>query len=380
MSIIIGGDLVPTKANENLFIKGNTQALLGDKLLTLLENADYRIFNLETPLVNKYTPIVKAGPALLANTETVTGIKAMGVDLLALANNHIMDQGIYGLDSTRSTLQKAEISFVGVGNNIAEASRPFFFEQSGKRIGVLACAEHEFSIACENAPGAYGFDLVESFDLIQEVKGHCDYLIILYHGGKEYYRYPSPYLQRICRKMVDKGADLIVCQHSHCVGCKEEYKFGTIVYGQGNFLFDLQHDEFWHSGLLIRINDDGNIDYIPIVQNGNAEVLAGADEAKAIMNDFDERSNEITQPGFTEEKHKRFSDEHIEKYLFAFSGVKRTFLYKIVNKLSGHRYERWLLCKKYSKDKLTVLENFIECEAHRELVLEGIKDIIHGKN
>ena len=43
-----------------------------------------------------------------------------------------------------------------------------------------------------------------------ELKKQCDYVIVLYHGGKEHYRYPSPYLQKVCRKIVDKGADIVV--------------------------------------------------------------------------------------------------------------------------------------------------------------------------
>ena len=63
------------------------------------------------------------------------------------------------------------------------------------------------------------------------------------NGGKEHYRYPSPDLQKICRKFIDKGADLVVCQHSHCIGCEEKYNHGTIVYGQWNFLFDRSNIE-----------------------------------------------------------------------------------------------------------------------------------------
>lgn len=63
---------------------------------------------------------------------------------------------------------------------------------------------------------------------------------MLYHGGKEYYRYSSPNLQKTCRKMTEKGADLVLCQHSHCIGSYEEYNDSTILYGQGNFIFNMK--------------------------------------------------------------------------------------------------------------------------------------------
>ena len=96
------------------------------------------------------------------------------------------------------------------------------------------------------------------------MKAQCDYAIVLYHGGKEYYRYPSPNLQKTCRKLVEKGADLVICQHSHCIGCEEKYQDGTIVYGQGNFLFDHGDNEYWNTSLLVQIKDDGQINYVPL--------------------------------------------------------------------------------------------------------------------
>lgn len=44
--------------------------------------------------------------------------------------------------------------------------------------------------------------------------------------------------------MVEKGADLVIYQHSHCVGSYEKYKDSTIVYGQGNFMFNKRDDEY----------------------------------------------------------------------------------------------------------------------------------------
>ena len=252
MSIIIGADIVPTRLNQQWFENGFAERLVGKELLELLKEADYRIFNLEVPLTDQEKPIAKMGPNLVATTSSVEAMKAMNIDLFTLANNHIMDQNVQGLLSTLRTLEQAGIDYVGAGTNSVEACKPWFLDIKGKRYGIYACAEHEFSIATDDHPGANSFDPLESLDHIHEIKEQCDYEIVLYHGGKEYYRYPSPYLQKVCRRIVDKGADLVVCQHSHCVGCKEEYLNGTIIYGQGNFIFENQNDEFWNTSLLIR--------------------------------------------------------------------------------------------------------------------------------
>ena len=372
MQILIGADLVPTSSNFELFKSGDANSLVGENLLECLKKADYRIFNLEVPLCDTLSPIDKCGPALIAPTHTVAGYKAMGVDMLTLANNHILDQGQAGLESTQRVLDDTGISYIGVGK-LENASRARFVEIEGKKkIGIYACAEHEFTIATEETSGANPFDPFESLDHISEMKKSCDYAIVLYHGGKEYYRYPSPYLQKSCRKMVEKGADLVVCQHSHCVGCEEKYQGGTIVYGQGNFLFDYSENECWKTSVLVSVNGGGEVAYIPLKKQGNAVRLAEGDDAAEILEGFKKRSEEIMQDGFVQSNYSTFADAMIERYLFAFSGIKRSFIYKVLDKLSGHRMTGYILRKKYTKEKRLVMQNFIECEAHRELIIQGL--------
>lgn len=374
MSIIIGADLVPTESNYSLFENGDGKSLVGEELLEVLESATYRIFNLETPLSDKKTPIKKCGPALIAPTKSIEGYKALSVDLLTLSNNHIMDQGEEGFKTTLATLDAAGISYVGVGDNVHDAKKPFAFVFKHKNVGVYACAEHEFSIADENTPGANPFDGLESLDHIMELKKQCDFVIVLYHGGKEHYRYPSPYLQKVCRKIAEKGADLVVCQHSHCIGCYEEFNGSTIVYGQGNFLFDMQNNEFWNTSILISVDDNLKVSYIPLEKNGNAVKLATGEKAGEILNAFENRSNEIKTPGVIEKKYIEFADKMQENYLLAFLAVKRTgFIFRLLNKLTGCKYQKKLIEKKFDSKKKLAIENFIECEAHRELLLFGLK-------
>lgn len=371
MQLIIAGDLVPTQSNINLFSNANITQLLGEELLQLWNFADIRIFNLEVPLIDKEDPIAKCGPNLIAPTNTVNAIKTLNPSLLTLANNHILDQGVQGLKSTKDILNKNNIPFVGVGDNLSEASKPYIFKKYGFNIGVYTCAEHEFSIATNNTPGANPFDSLESFDHIQSLKAECDYVIVLYHGGKEHYRYPSPYLQKVCRKMAQKGADIVVCQHSHCIGCLEKYESSTIVYGQGNFLFDYSESEFWKTSLLINIDtkDGFNIEYIPIVKSENCVRLAKGEAAKNILKDFHKRSEEILQDGFIEKQYQEFAQVNFLQYIRQFSGFGKWLLRidrRLLNGMLGKR--------KYNKKQLLSIQNYIECEAHRELVIAGLKN------
>jgi len=372
MQIIIAGDLVPTQSNMDLFINANVESLLGDGLLSLWNSADMRIFNLEVPLTDKENPIAKCGPNLTAAANTVNGIKALDPALVILANNHILDQGASGLKSTQDILDKNDMHFIGAGDDLSEASKPFVFHNDGLRTGIYACTEHEFSIATDNTPGANPFDPLESLDHIRNLKDGCDHVIVIYHGGKEHYRYPSPYLQKVCRKMVQKGADIVICQHSHCIGCFEEYEGSTIIYGQGNFLFDDSDSEFWQTSLLVNLRASGRLEaeYIPIVKQGNGVRLAAGQEAEDIMQAFRQRSNEIAKEGFVENRYAEFAKESMQPYLRNLSGFGRWMSWIDRRLMNGA-----LLKAKYRSNQLMTVQNYIECEAHRELMLAGLKDM-----
>lgn len=372
MSFLIGADIVPTSTNSDLFAKGDVSALVGKELQKVLSDADYRAFNLETPLTDLCTPIEKCGPALRADCLTVAGIKKIGVDLLTLANNHIMDQGENGLISTIETLEKHNISYLGAGKDLIVAKRPLIAYINGKKVGFYGCVEHEFSIAGEISSGANPFDPLESFDHVAELRKTCDYVVVLYHGGKEHYQYPSPMLQRVCRKFVEKGANLIVCQHSHCIGCEEKYKGGTIVYGQGNFIFDSGRGPYSNTSLLIKINDDFSIEYIPLVKAEKGARLAAGEDAKKILSEFSCRSEQIKQNGFVEKEYHKFAKKMLDHYLLTCYGYRHKFLCRILNKLCGGRLSR-VFVNSYKREELLAIRNYIECEAHRELMIEGLK-------
>ncbi len=360
---------------SKLFIEGNALELVGHKLMEVICKADYRIFNLEIPLTDIEKPILKYGPNLIAPCSTVNGYKALAVNLLTLANNHIMDQDVQGLDSTCKVLAEAGIKYVGAGNSPEEAAVPHTIRMKDKKIGIYACAEHEFSIASDKLPGANPYDPLKSFDQVTQLKGKCDYIIVLYHGGKEHYRYPSPDLQKICRKFVDKGADLVICQHTHCVGCEERYMDSTIVYGQGNFLFDLQDNEFWQTGILIELEDDFNIHYIPIIKCAEKVRIATGQQAERILREFKTRSQEIKREGEVEKKYVMFAETMLQNYLSAFLG-KRSLMYRILNKLMCGKLKKESIKLHYSKESLLSLRNYIECEAHREMIIEALKNEI----
>ncbi len=289
---------------------------------------------------------------------------------MALANNHILDEGAQGLYSTMRLLDEWKIPYVGAGESLSEAQRPYIIEADGKKIGIYNCAEHEFTIAEENRPGANPFDLLDSPDHITALKAKCDFVVVLYHGGKEHYRYPSPYLQRVCRKIADKGADLVVCQHSHCIGCMEEYNGSVIVYGQGNFLFDHSESEFWQTSLLVKafFGDELNVSFVPLCKRGNAVRMAVGAEAENILSGFAERSREILQPGRIAKQYREFCMANKDGYLYTMAGRE--------DNLGVSRED---FKPNYDKDSLLAMINYLTCEPHHELLTTVVTELAAEK-
>ena len=376
LRLYIGADFVPTDINRVLFETGNIESLVGKELLGLFKQSDLNVFNLEVPLTDASTPIDKFGNNLKSPTKTIYGYKALEPIFLTLANNHSLDHGVEGLTTTLELLNKHDIKNAGAGANVKEAKKPFIFEKDGIRIGFYLCAEHEFTVASCHTMGANPFDVLESFDDVETLKKTCDYVIVLYHGGKEFYRYPSPMLQRYCRKFVDKGADLVVCQHSHCIGSREDYGKGTIIYGQGNFIFNsefyIQHKEFVKDSLLINIEatkDSFIVSEVPIRSTEMGTRLATESEADETLTAYKQRSEHTRDAHFVVQAYKDFADTHVKRYLREFIG--RSFTIRAINALFGRKLMQLLL----GKTSYLAIQNYLECEAHHELFLRGIKNI-----
>lgn len=381
MSIIIGADFVPTSSNISFFREGDIRGLLGEELEHTLRSADWRIFNLEMPLCDRETPISKCGPNLRAGTSAACLYRKANVNLVTLANNHIMDQGEDGLRSTIKTLEEHGISVFGAGYNISEAAKPFIIDIKGMKVGLYGCVEHEFSIANQNKPGANPYDPLVSFDHVSELKTCCNYVIVLYHGGKEFYRYPSPELQRTCRKFAEVGADLVLCQHSHCIGSIEKYNNVTILYGQGNFLFDHGDNEYWNSGLLVKLGDDMKLELIPVIKDKEKVRLASESEKTQIIGEINKRSKNVTNSAFISEQYRKFAISNANRYLLSIYGItNKNIVFRIINKLTGHRFEKYVLEHRYGKESLLYILNYVDCEAQRELFIEGVRALLENDN
>ena len=371
MRILIGGDVVPWENNRALFEAGDIAGLMGPELSALWAGADLRLFNLECPVTDWTGTLFKNGPCLRAGAKCLDGIAAMRPSLLLLANNHILDAGTRGLEDMLSTLEKKGIGYAGAGRSL-EAMREYaILEQDGRKVAVYACCDREFSLAGQDSAGANGLR-ESSYDTVRSLKDRADALIVIYHGGKEYYRYPSPELKAICRGFARAGADLVLCQHSHCVGAGETFQGCKILYGQGNFIFTKKRDEFWKTSLMVQLDltDEGlSIDYLPLSQTETGCRLADGSEKDEILAGLETRSREAQDDAFCEKAYAAFASELLPAYLYAFAGWGR-----LRRGLDRKIFHSALIRRRYSRKRMAAIWNFTATQAHRETLLKGLED------
>lgn len=373
MKILIAGDFYPKGKVKTLIDDKKYEAVLGE-VAPIVESADYSIVNYESPVVlGDYKPIVKCGPNLASSENGVEAIKWAGFDMATLANNHTYDFGAEGLNDTIKTCEKYGIDIVGVGRNLSEAQKVFYKEIDGKKLAIINCCEHEFSIADENTPGANPLNPVQQFYQIQEARKNADYVLVIVHDGHEHFQLPSPRMVETYRFFIDAGADAVVNHHQHCYSGYEVYKEKLIFYGLGNFCFERPNhkDTFWNEGYMVEINFDSTISFelYPYNQCGIKDAVCLTRNDEKFVSEL-KRINEIISD--TKELERQVN----QYYADCSRSVSSAF----------EPYEFWLtralfykgFLPSIMKRKWKVIRNYIECESHRDKVNYMLKDLINA--
>jgi poly-gamma-glutamate synthesis protein (capsule biosynthesis protein) len=231
----------------------------------ILTNADISLANLESPLL----PINKLPhEKYFAGSEDFTDfLKALGISVVSIANNHILEQGSEGFDNTLLCLNNAEIKYIGEvqGNS----SKIFCKVIDHHKVGFASFS----SVPDKNNINYYAqlnlYSIHSSLDNME--REGCTTKIISLHWGDEYINIPAFWQVELAHKIIDYGADIIAGHHPHVIQPMEKYKDGIIFYSLGNFIFDMTHQKSTRYGILVKVIIDElynkNIKIIPIYIN-----------------------------------------------------------------------------------------------------------------
>ena len=364
MKLIICGDLSVTQNTYPVFEAQDKEAAFCD-VLGLFETADRVIVNLECALTDSENRIKKCGPNLKGPKTTADTLKAAGVTDCSLSNNHIFDFGKEGAHDTVEQLERVGLGYTGYGKNYEDSRKNMYVEHDGIRVGIVNVSEHEYNYAIENREGARPFDEFETMEDIREAKRNADYVVVIYHGGKEHCRYPSPRLMKACREMVRCGADVVLCQHSHCIGCFETFEGGHILYGQGNFHFPKYFNtDMWNEGLIacLDVTKDGvKVEYVPIKSTDSGIRLATDEEKERIIADLLVRNGQILDGTW------------IEGWREFCHSVEKEYRQHMAGKNMGREH----YTTEDGPDQYQMFAHYLDCEAHTDVWRELFKTYNH---
>ena len=238
------------------------------KLIPLLRNADVSFANLELPLSRTGKPapekIILRGAPDMAHALTEAGF-----DVMAFANNHVLDYGEEAFAETMTLMDSIGVALVGGGMNLTQARKPALIERGGLRIGFLAyCSVIPRGFeATSSDPGVNPIRAHTAYrpwrDLseypgtppridtwaepahlarmkrdIRNLKKKADFVVVNHHWGTSMTHEVMDFEREIAHASIDAGADLVLGGHPHVLQAIEFYKGAPIVYSMGNLIFD----------------------------------------------------------------------------------------------------------------------------------------------
>ena len=249
----------------------------------MMADADIAIANLETAVTDRGTASAKqfnfrTGPAAFE------ALRAAGIDVVSMANNHGMDYGLVGLEDSLAHAAAADFPVIGIGADADAAYGPWSHVVNGQRIAVIGATQVLDSsliaswTATDEQPGLASAKEVER--LVAEVRRarlEHDTVIVYLHWGIEGETCPAPRQIELSDQLIEAGADVIVGGHAHRLQGGGRKGEAFVHYGLGNFVFYTESGPGADSGvLLLTVNGRSVDDYewIPArLQSGVATAL-----------------------------------------------------------------------------------------------------------
>lgn len=369
MKLLITGDLVINQLYDS--------NLVDDEITALFSSSDYNITNLEAPITQSNSKILKTGPHIKGNEDsTLKILQKLKINAVTLANNHVLDYDEKGVKDTLAFCKKHQIETVGAGADLEIAKKTLFVELEGKKIGIVNFAENEWSSATPSSAGANPLDLIDNVKKIREAKTVSDFVLVIVHGGHEYYNLPSPRMQKQYRFYAEEGADAVVGHHTHCISGHEVYQGVPIYYSLGNFLFTKNNSfEDWYIGLVLEIelkNDKLNCKLYPTKQTKISFDLSllHDDERNEVMRRLDKYNEIIADSKKLNVEWNNFIESKYESYIRYWSPttfIQNQYLKSLFNKM-GINF--------MNKTGLKLLLNLMRCESHADLSKEVTKNYL----
>lgn len=227
--IMLGGRTAPTLAEHG-------EDYPFEAVMPLLRRAPVVLGNLEGPFA-KQSKKQDRRYSYRVKPRLVSSLYRAGINVVTLANNHLLDCGRSGVIETLEVLQAENVQAIGGGTSIDTAHSAAILDAHGLKIGFLGYYWNSRTAATAALPGS----AIDSFENLQHdiarLRREVDRVVVTCHWGVPYERVVSSADQAKARFAVECGADAIVGHHPHVIQSFEIYRGVPIIYSVGNFTF-----------------------------------------------------------------------------------------------------------------------------------------------
>ena len=236
LSLVAVGDIMLGGRSRKFINEFGTKYIF-EEVRPLFKRAPIGLANLEGPIAREAEKLERNFTYRVSPRMTKAMLKA-GINVVTLANNHLLDCGREGVLETLQALTEAGVATIGAGINKQAAHAPAILSAGDLRIGLLGYYWNRRTSARGPWPGSAMDTPPEALAAdIAGLKGKVDRIIATFHWGVPYVRDPSEADRAKARFAVNCGADIVIGHHPHIVQPFEIYRGRPIFYSVGNFTF-----------------------------------------------------------------------------------------------------------------------------------------------
>jgi len=224
----------------------------------VLKGADLAMVNLETAVTNRGEPVAGKAFHFRSPPESFAALRAAGVDVINMANNHALDYGPIGMADTFDAIASSGLPVVGIGHDATEAYSPHRTVINGQRVAVFGAVDWlEPALvskwtATDAQPGlAFTIDPSRLLQAVRSARSEVDTLVVFLHWGVEQTHCASPEQHTLAVSLAAAGADIVVGSHAHRVFGAGHIGSSLVAYGLGNFVYWREDGQSGSSGVLL---------------------------------------------------------------------------------------------------------------------------------
>ncbi len=230
----------------------------------LFNVADITSLNFESTVHdNPSTSHLTTGIAFFSLSPSPQALENLGVDYVALANNHNYDYLDDGASATLKYFEESKLGHSGLGMDLTEALEPEVLSVRNAEYSMLSMSylhgkSTPLLVATDSKPGPADLRDTERVNkaIMAEVdKGRVP--VVQLHHGFEYYKIPSRRTRNRMKNVANAGAKLVISHHPHVPQGYGWENDAFIAHSLGNFAFDQFRPETMLS-TLTQVEVDGN--------------------------------------------------------------------------------------------------------------------------